>query len=288
MVYVFLIVQLAVSIGVLALFAIASAFQDEYLRWSTPAMKAIDITILLVLLTPLLLTLVSFTRVVRGKAPLLTAPIWFAAFLTCGVTTIGLLTLKEKVGYAARNAAREKHRAELLAAAQGGDGAKACELVGLGPGAPLTLFPICKKWIEEASTPSERLARLENFTSGRWLKSWEEDGRMVCPVPPSEQVWFVRTYFNALLEAAPGSSAQKPAANEAFDDLLVFGASLSGIGRPEVLTHEALCALAELIPTIEAQFAARLTAATTQNPERATYFKSVVGDARTRAGNCAP
>lgn len=276
MAYVFLIVQLAVSIGMLALFGIAAAFQGESLRWSTTTTKIIDAATFLVLLTPVLLTFFSFTRIVRGRPAFPPTAIWFAIFLVCGFATMGLMTLKDKVGYASKHAALEKHRAELLAAARAGDGEKACELVVTGE-APADVFPLCRAWMEQATNADERLRRLSRFISGGWLPSGV--------IPESDQIWFVRAYFTALVEATPGSSDDKPGPTSAFDDLLRAGSALSGIGRPDVMSKAALCELAAIVPKLEEHYAARLKEAETANAERATYFKSVLGDARER---CKP
>ncbi len=286
MAYLILAAQLIASFGMLALFSIAAAFQDEGVRWSNTATKALDLTMFGVLFIPAVLALVSLFRELRGRPPVLKLPWWFMTFLVCGFATVGLMAVKEEIAHTARKASEDRHRAELVAATQQGDGAKACELVCLGEGAPVGAFAVCRGYVDQASTAEERLRRLEPFTMGGWLRSWNEGNKVVAVVPAPDQVWFVNAFFGALLEVTPGSSAQRPAASPVFDDLLTAGSALSGVGRPELLTHEALCAIARLVPRIESTYAERLTAATTGNPERATYFRSVLEDARTRAGRC--
>lgn len=286
MAYVIIAAELVASFLMLALFAIGSAFQDEGLRFSNGLTKTLDVVMFLILMLPAFLALVTLSREVRGRPWPLKPPWWFLTFLACGFSTAGLLLAKEELGHAAKSAALTERRAAMTAAALAGDGVQACLLVGMGQGATPEVFAVCRAHVDQASGADDRLRRLALFISGGWLQSWTEGDQVVTVVPRPDQVWFANTFFTALLEATPGATDLKPAPSPMFEDLLTVGSSISGIGRPEVLTHEALCAIAAIVPKLEASYAERLARATTANPERATYFRQVLGDARDRAGDC--
>lgn len=265
MIYVFLVLEVLVTIFFLFAFFVGSAFQGESLRHTqnNPVSTTLHILVFLLTLVPAAISTWSAFRL-WGQHDLPIRIGWqILICLSCAFLGYGLMIVNEMVAPSAYRYTQERKIRSLIDSAKNGNGVDACKLVQMETIKSDEVFPVCKTYIE-ALTPDQRWKELEKLTIGakfrtRTLTSKEGTSVEQSVIPTAFQEWFLKEYFSAYIASSPKDGVTLEQASE---DLLIGGNLLRSLTIPGAWDSDALGVFREeLLPKIEEHYVSRLTVA---------------------------
>lgn len=211
------VVELGLSLALIVVALIGLSFVSEGRKGHIlPLHQTLNILALLLAALPLGMVLwVGYRTFVsdRPNVPLgLGLPV--VAGLGCALASLLVMTLGERFSNVGAEAEARRFKAEVRERVEAGEERLACQVMVTDPDATAQDMRRCRAYVESRPRGLERWYEFDQFLEGRTsdLKTWNPQERGLSPfwdkqvalaVVHHDQAWFLRAFFESLLEKPP-------------------------------------------------------------------------------------